>query len=73
MKYKLLGSGDEVLVDASERGLFDGDIRSELVSQFLSDPRHHIAVAIEDHKIIDFASAVRYIHPDKPDELWINN
>jgi len=72
MKYKLLSSGDEKLLEAAERGLFDGDIRPELGSQFLSDPRHHIAVAIEDSKIIGFASAGRYIHPDKPDELWIN-
>lgn len=72
MKYKLLSSGDEKLLEASERGLFDGDIQPELGSQFLSDPRHHIAVAIEDSTIVGFASAVRYIHPDKPDELWIN-
>ncbi len=72
MKYKLLRSGDEKLLEASEQSLFDGDIRPELGSQFLSDPRHHIAVAIEDFTIVGFASAVRYIHPDKPDELWIN-
>jgi GNAT superfamily N-acetyltransferase len=72
MKYKLLSSGDEKLLEASERGVFDHDIQPELGSQFLSDPRHHIAVAIEDSIIVGFASAVRYIHPDKPDELWIN-
>lgn len=72
MKYALLNSGDGKLLATSGRGLFDGDIQPELGSQFLSDPRHHIAVAIDDSKIIGFASAVRYIHPDKPDELWIN-
>jgi GNAT superfamily N-acetyltransferase len=72
MKYKLLSSGDKKLLDTSEHGLFDGDIQPELGSQFLSDPRHHIAVAIEGATIVGFASAVRYIHPDKPDELWIN-
>ena len=72
MKYKLLSSGDEKLLEASVRGLFDGDLQPNLGSQFLSDPRHHIAVALIDSKIVGFASAVRYIHPDKPDELWIN-
>ncbi|MEA1977358.1 MAG: GNAT family N-acetyltransferase [Chloroflexota bacterium] len=72
MTYKLLSAGDEKLLEASERGLFDGEIQPELGSQFLSDPRHHIAVAIEGATIVGFASAVRYIHPDKPDELWIN-
>ena len=72
MKYKLLSSGDEKLLEASEHGVFDHDIQPELGSHFLSDPRHHIAVAIEDSTIVGFASAVNYIHPDKPDELWIN-
>ncbi len=72
MKYKLLSSGDEKLLEASGHGVFDHDIQPELGSQFLSDPQHHIAVAIEDSTIVGFASAVNYIHPDKPDELWIN-
>ncbi len=72
MKNKLLSSGDEKLLEASEHGVFDHDIQPDLGSQFLSDPRHHIAVAIEDSIIVGFASAVNYIHPDKPDELWIN-
>ena len=72
MKYTLLSSGDEKLLEASEHGVFDGDIKPELGPQFLADPRHHIAVAIEDSIIVGFASAVSYIHPDKPDELWIN-
>jgi GNAT superfamily N-acetyltransferase len=29
MKYKLLSSGDEKLLEASERGLFDGDIQPD--------------------------------------------
>lgn len=38
----------------------------------MSAPRHQIAAAIEDSTIVGFVSAVRHIHPDKPDELWIN-
>ena len=72
MKYKLLSSEDENLLGASEDGVFDRDVQLELSSEFLSDPRHHIAVAIEDSTIVGIASAVNYIHPDKPDELWIN-
>lgn len=72
MEYKLLSSEDEKLLEASEDGVFDRDVRPELGSQFLSDPRHHIAVAIEDSTIVGVASAVNYIHPDKPEELWIN-
>ena len=72
MKYKLLSSGDEKPLEVSGRGVFDHDIQPGIGSQFLSDPRHHIAVAIVDSTIVGFASAVNYIHPDKLDELWIN-
>jgi len=35
------------------------------------DPRHHLVVAVE-HVVVGFCSAVDYIQPDKPPELWIN-
>lgn len=31
-----------------------------------------MAVALEDERIVGFASAVHYLHPDKRPELWIN-
>lgn len=31
-----------------------------------------MAVALEDERIVGFASAVHYLHPDKGPELWIN-
>jgi aminoglycoside 6'-N-acetyltransferase I len=43
-----------------------------LCAEFLADPRHHLAVAMHADTVIGFASAVHYIHPDKPAELWIN-
>lgn len=52
--------------------VFDNPIDEHLVREFLDDPRHHIVAAITDGQIIGFASAVHYIHPDKPRELWIN-
>ena len=52
--------------------LFDYALDSALTAEFLRDPRHHLAVAIEDGRIVGFASAVHYVHPDKAPELWIN-
>nr|WP_243446222.1 GNAT family N-acetyltransferase [Polymorphobacter fuscus] len=43
-----------------------------LAEAFLGDPRHHIAVAIADGRIVGFASGVHYIHPDKPAQMFIN-
>ncbi|MCB9137589.1 MAG: GNAT family N-acetyltransferase [Caldilineaceae bacterium] len=41
-------------------------------AEFLADPRHHLAVALADDEVIGMASALHYVHPDKPPELWIN-
>lgn len=69
---KALTSLDTGLFRNVADGVFDKPVNEALVLEFLADPRHHIVVAIEDNTMIGFASAVHYIHPDKPAELWIN-
>lgn len=53
--------------------VFDDPIVPRAVSEFLDDPRHHLAVAVDDGVVVGFVSAVEYVHPDttRP-ELWIN-
>ena len=53
-------------------GVFDEPIDLRRSAEFLADPRHHIAVAIDGGIVVGFVSAVRYVNPDKPPELWIN-
>lgn len=54
-------------------GAFDHDIHPPTAAAFLADPHYHLAVAIEDGVVIGFASAIDYVHPDKPvPELWID-
>jgi GNAT superfamily N-acetyltransferase len=72
MEVKLLGPGDAGQFDNIAEGVFDHTTDPQLIREFLDDPRHHIAVAIEGGLIIGFASAVHYVHPDKRSELWIN-
>ena len=38
----------------------------------LADDSHYICVAIEVGLVVGFASAVRYVHPEKPSGMWIN-
>ena len=52
--------------------VFDNPVDEAYAREFLADPRHHIVVAVSEGIVIGFASAVHYIHPDKPPELWIN-
>src|SRR5579862_8046664 len=72
MEVRLLAPVDAARFDRVASGVFDNTTDRELTRAFLADPRHHIAVAIDDGIIVGFASAVHYIHPDKPAELWIN-
>jgi aminoglycoside 6'-N-acetyltransferase I len=66
---------DEADVSVLERvapGVFDHPVDRDCTAAFLADPHLHIAVAIEDEQVVGFASAVDYIHPDKPRAMWIN-
>lgn len=69
---RLLGQGDEDILAHVDPDVFDKPVDPALVREFLADPRHHIAVAIENGIVIGMVTAVHYIHPDKPAELWIN-
>jgi aminoglycoside 6'-N-acetyltransferase I len=66
------GPGDEALLSNVAPGVFDHAVDATLASQFLADPRHHLLVAVLDDQVVGFLSAVHYVNPDKPAELWIN-
>jgi ribosomal protein S18 acetylase RimI-like enzyme len=72
IEIKVLENGDDAVLANVAHGLFDNPIDPRLAAEFLADPRHHIAVAIDHDLVVGFASAVDYVHPDKPRELWIN-
>lgn len=69
---KVLTKADISLLMNVADDVFDNPVNEKLASEFLNDPRHHIVVALVNEQIVGFASAVHYIHPDKPTELWIN-
>ena len=69
---RVLGPGDASVLDRVAPEVLDRGVRPDLAAEFLADPRHHIAVAVEDGAVVAFASGVHYVHPDKPAELWIN-
>ena len=71
VEIKIVRFPDEILPVAP--GVFDDPLDAGATREFLSDPRHHIAVAVDAGVIVGFASGVHYVHPDKPvPELWIN-
>jgi ribosomal protein S18 acetylase RimI-like enzyme len=72
IEIRVLTAGDDSILGNVAADVFDNSIDPELASEFLADPRHHIAVAIDNGLVVGFASGVHYIHPDKPPELWVN-
>lgn len=72
IEFKVLEAGDEHVLTKVDADVFDLPVDERLTAEFLRDPRHHIAVAVEEDVVVGFASAVSYVHPDKPAELWIN-
>ena len=71
-QIRVLGADDEAVLANVAPEVFDNPIDPGLTREFLADPRHHIAVAVDDGLVVGFASGVHYVHPDKPSELWIN-
>lgn len=69
---RLLDAADLAVLGRVAVDVFDQAVDPALWAEFLADPRHHLAVAVDDGVVVGFASAVHYVHPDKPPQLWIN-
>ena len=72
LEIKILGADEADVLLIAAPGVFDNAVDAKLAHEFVADPHHHIAVALDNGVVVGFASAVDYIHPDKPRELWIN-
>ena len=69
---RLLSVDDSELFGHVAEDVFDDPVRMDLAVEYLNDPRHHIAVALDGGVVVGMASAVHYVHPDKPAQLFIN-
>ena len=66
---KTLSPADLLLLLTAAEDVFDNPVNESYAREFLEDPRHHLAIAMDSRKVIGFASAVHYVHPDKGPEL----
>lgn len=71
-EIRILTPDDASVLERVAPGVFDRPIDPRWTGEFLADQRHHLAVAIDAAVVVGMASAVHYVHPDKPPELWIN-
>ncbi len=72
LTIRMLGPTDASVLDCVAPDVFDNEIAPRWTAEFLADPRHHMAVALLGGRVVGMASAVHYVHPDKPPELWVN-
>ena len=60
--------------------VFDNPVQAELLTQFVAQPTSHLVVAVArealgsflEYFTIGMGSAISYVHPDKPLQLFIN-
>ena len=67
-----MAAGDEAVFDRIAPDVFDEPIDSERLRAYLRTPEHLMVLAIEDHAVVGQCAAVVHKHPDKPDELYID-
>src|SRR5215210_7316788 len=72
IEMRLLGARDAQVLANIESDVFDGEVNARWTAEFLADERHHLVVALDNGCVVGIASAVHYVHPDKPPELWVN-
>lgn len=72
IEYRILGRDDAAALTRVAPDVFDDEVDPAFSAEFLQDPRHHLAVALDSGTVVGFAPGVHYVHPDKPPELWIN-
>ena len=68
---RILGAHEAHVLDCLADEVFDEPIEPAWCAEFLADARHHLAVALDGKLVVGMASAVHYLHPDKPHELYI--
>lgn len=72
IEVRVLKAGDEAVLGRVAHDVFDAAVDPRLAAEFVNDPRHHLAVALDGGVVVGMASGVHYVHPDKPAELWVN-
>jgi ribosomal protein S18 acetylase RimI-like enzyme len=71
VKVRLLAATDLAVLEHVDAGVFDNPIQLAFAAQYLANPSNMLAVAIQGGVVVGMASAMAYVHPDKPLQLFI--
>jgi ribosomal protein S18 acetylase RimI-like enzyme len=73
IEIRRLGPGDASLLDRVAADVFDHPINKKRLAVYLREPDHILLVAICDGEVVGQARGMIHLHPDAPDELYIDN
>ncbi len=65
-------SEDAPIFDDIAEGVFDNPLDPGSLAAFLQSPAHHIVLATNGSTVVGMVTANSYLHPDKPEQIWIN-
>ncbi|GMA16303.1 GNAT family N-acetyltransferase [Deinococcus metallilatus] len=69
---RVLNPDEAAVLDHVAPDVFDGPVDPRWTAEFFADARHHLAVALHGETVVGVVGAFRYVYPDKPPELFIN-
>jgi len=72
VEVKLLTAADVAVLHHVDPDVFDHPVQGPLAERFLATPGNLLAVATLSGVVVGMASAISYVHPDKPLQLFIN-
>lgn len=72
VEIEILNAADTAVLERVDPDVFDNPVRVDLVVEYLASPGNVLAVAIQSGVVVGMASAIAYVHPDKPLALFIN-
>src|SRR4051812_40405703 len=72
IEIKRIGPGDSGLFDKVADAVFDDAVDHRRLWAYLTEPGHHMVVALRDGEMVGQVAAVVHRHPDKLTELYID-
>jgi ribosomal protein S18 acetylase RimI-like enzyme len=73
IQIKHLKVGDEAILGRVAIDVFDEAIDLNYLRIYLAEANHHLIVAIKEGEVVGQIRAVIHKHPDRADELYIDN
>jgi ribosomal protein S18 acetylase RimI-like enzyme len=72
LSYRLLGPGDEGVLDRVAEEVFDEPIHPDRARAYLAEPTTLMLVALDGDLVVGQCAAVIHRHPDKPTGLYVD-